>query len=231
MPFIGLYSLVTLRPSEVINLCLVTPHLPELSQLNGRTFTKAPENMSPNAPDVARIFSSFGMKKDVKEIYGRIPLSPSLPDFAERRFWRLPAQLGAVLAMLVEHALTADSTYEEIKLARAIQAVIELKSQQYGVSPPSNVGSPTGGGPSGEGPSGGGPSSETLDPRSSGSGGMGAGTSRGVVSSGGHHLRKRKRSGNESNSDHIAFDQIAEIREFDIDQNDISKLSPQLTIF
>jgi hypothetical protein len=52
MPFIGLYSLVTLRPSEVINLCLLTPHLPELSQLNGRTFTKAPENTSPNSPGV-----------------------------------------------------------------------------------------------------------------------------------------------------------------------------------
>jgi hypothetical protein len=160
------------------------------------------------------------MNKDVNEIYGRIPLSPSLPDFAERRFWRLPAQLGAVLAVLVAHALTADSTCEEIKLACAIQAVMELKSQQYGVSHPHNAGRPTGGRPSGEGPS-----SETLGHRPRGSGGMGAGTSRGVVSSGGHHLRKRKRSSNESNSDLIAFDQIAEVRESDINQNDIGKLS------
>ncbi|KIM79119.1 hypothetical protein PILCRDRAFT_568223 [Piloderma croceum F 1598] len=122
IPFIGLYSLVTLRPSQVTSLRLITPHFPELSQRNGRHFTKAPENTLPNAPDVARIFSVRPYIRNSEEIYGRIPLSPSLPDFAERRFWRLPAQFGVVLAMLIEHALTADSTCEEIELARTILA-------------------------------------------------------------------------------------------------------------
>jgi hypothetical protein len=86
IPFVGLYSLVILRPSQVTNLCHVTPHLPGLSLRNGRHFTKAPGNTLPNAPSVARIFGVFAMGQDVEEIYGRIPLSPSLPDFAERRF-------------------------------------------------------------------------------------------------------------------------------------------------
>jgi len=46
------------------------------------------------------------------------PLSPPFPDFSERRFWRLPGQLGVVLAMLMERVPSAESKCSEVELAR-----------------------------------------------------------------------------------------------------------------
>jgi hypothetical protein len=66
---------------------------------------------------VARIFNVFGMD-EAEYVCDRVPLSPSFPDFPEKRFWRLPAQLAVVFAMPMEYVILAESDCEEVELAR-----------------------------------------------------------------------------------------------------------------
>jgi hypothetical protein len=206
IPFLGLYSLVILSPGQVTGLQLVTPRLPKIFKRDGRHFIPAPDDTLPNAPDVARIFDVLGRNDDSEYVYGRIPLSPSFPDFPERRFWRLPARLGVVLAMLMERVPLAESKCSEVELARGILSAVELKRLGFDVSSLHSGGGPTAGGSSDGGPSGG------SDPQADGSRATGAGGSSGDRSTGDSgDSRVRKRSRVESNSDRIASDQDHDI--------------------
>ena len=212
IPFLGLYSLVILSPGQVTGLQLVTSRLPKIFKREGRHFTAAPDDTSPNAPDVARIFDVLGRNDNSEYVYGRIPLSPSFPDFPERRFWRLPAQLGTVLAMLMACAPLAESECSEVQLARGILSAIELKQMGFTLH--------SGGGPIAGGSSDGRPRGGGLDPRVGGSGATGTGKFSSDRSAGdGGDSRTRKRSRDESNNDHVAFDQDHEIEDVTIDKN------------
>ena len=217
IPFLGLYSLVILSPGQVTGLQLVTPRLPKIFQRDGRHFISAPDGTLPNAPGVARIFDVLGRDDDSEYVYGRIPLSPSFSDFPERRLWWLPAQLGVVLAMLLERVPLAESKCSEVELARGILAAIELKRLEFGVSFLHS------GGRSGDG----GPRSDRSEPRAGGSRVTGARGSSGDGSTGdGDDSRVRKRSRVESDNDHVAYDQNHEIEDITIDQDDVGESSP-----
>jgi hypothetical protein len=201
----------------VRELQIVTPRLPKIFQRDGRHFIPAPDGTLPNAPGVARIFDVLSRDDDSDYVYGRIPLSSCFPDFPERCLWRLPVQLGVVLAMLMEHVSLAESQCSEVELARGILSAIELKRLGFGVS------SLRSGGGSGDG----GPRSDGSEPRPGSSRVTGGGGSSGDGSTGdGDDSRVRKRSRVESHNDHVAYDRDHEIEDINIDQDDVGESSP-----
>jgi hypothetical protein len=137
LPFMGLYTIVSLDPKEVEGMILVTRHQPALSLV--LTDEVAPENTLPTAPGVARIFDVQKLPKSgIPAIPGMIPLSSSDPAFFESRYWRLPIMPGIILAMLLEH-LPPTITCEEVRLARAIIGHLCLRSARN-IEPPLSSG-------------------------------------------------------------------------------------------
>ncbi|KIM80695.1 hypothetical protein PILCRDRAFT_9500 [Piloderma croceum F 1598] len=162
LPFVGLYTIVSLDPKEVEGMILATHHQPALSHV--LTDEVAPENTLPTAPDVARIFNVQKLPKTrIPATLGIIPLSSSDPEFLESCYWRLPIMSGVVLAMLLER-LPPTITCKEVRLARAIIGHLYMCSARN-IQPPlgSGAGSSDGFGGGGD----------------SGSGGPGAGEPRG----------------------------------------------------
>ena len=102
LPYIGLFSLVVLKPSDLTVRELLTTHLLGLSILHNSHSIPTP-NTSPTAPNVARIFDVLTVinAKPLKQ-WGHIPLSPRDPKFEQQRYWQLPARIGVILAMLVK---------------------------------------------------------------------------------------------------------------------------------
>ncbi|KAF8328981.1 hypothetical protein F5887DRAFT_1082795 [Amanita rubescens] len=56
LPYIGLFTLVTLKPDAVRNDRILTPYLPTLSIIEDSTFVEAPVHTPATAENVARIF-------------------------------------------------------------------------------------------------------------------------------------------------------------------------------
>ncbi|KAF9519335.1 hypothetical protein BS47DRAFT_1337094 [Hydnum rufescens UP504] len=150
-PYLGLFTLVILRPSDVFGRCISTQHLPELSILQGDQFEIAPTGTSPVGENVARIFDVQAIAADPPpKSSGIIPLSPKDPEFKEQRYWRLPLGIGAVCAALIAYVALESYTSHEICCAQEIMAVLVLRRLQRGPSSGGTIG------PSGAGSSGGG---------------------------------------------------------------------------
>lgn len=82
---------------------LVTSNQPALSILHIGHFIAAPANILPTTPNVARIFDVIAViHADPPLQVGYIPLSPKDPAFRHKRYWRLPTQIGPILAALVD---------------------------------------------------------------------------------------------------------------------------------
>jgi len=207
LPFVGLYTIVSLDPKEVEGMILATHHQPALSLV--LTDEVAPANTLPTAPDVARIFDVQKLPNTrIPATLGIIPLSSSDPEFLESRYWRLPIMSSVVLATLLEH-LPLTITCKEVRLARAIIGHLYLCSARN-IEPPlgsgagSSAGSSDGfggGGDSGSGGPGGGDSGggelSAGEPRggNSGSGRARGGPNDHIEPSGsiGSRVTKRKR--------------------------------------
>ena len=63
IPYIGLFTLVTLDPTTAAKIIMTTPYLPGLSIIHNNKFEGAPANTS-TAKNVARIFDSLGIEED-----------------------------------------------------------------------------------------------------------------------------------------------------------------------
>ena len=130
LPYLGLYTLVPLKPDELVGLIITTPLLPNLSILRQGQFVPAPAHTSPTAPNVARIFDVL----DVTGSQGRlgvIPLSPSHAQFIEHRYWRLPVSPEVVLSMFMYRVLPLPPTSicKEIELTQTIHSLLVLAFQ------------------------------------------------------------------------------------------------------
>jgi hypothetical protein len=160
IPYIGLFTLVTLDPTTTARNIMTTPYLPGLSIIRNNKFEEAPANTSATAKNVARIFDSLDIEEDTPLNLGIIPLAPGVAAFEEKRYWRFPVFAGAIFAALMARLLNDSSECEDIVLAKRIVAYLTLK--RVGGSGPSGSGGPSGG--RGDGPSsgrgGGGGSSE-----------------------------------------------------------------------
>ncbi|KAM6503530.1 hypothetical protein JOM56_000473 [Amanita muscaria] len=180
IPYIGLFTLVTINPAEAAGDILTTTHLPRLSVRRGTRFIVAPANTSATAQNAARIFEPLNINVDTPRNFGAIPISPDDEEFKEKRYWRLPVPAAAIFAALIARLPHDSSDCEDIVLAKVILASLTL--QHYG-----STGDDAGGsGPSG----GGGPSG------SRGGGGRGGGDGGG----GGGRQSKRKGASGESSA-------------------------------
>jgi len=101
LPYLGLFSIVVLRPRDTAGCSILTPHLPALSILQNNQFVPAPDGTSPADQNAARIIDVQAITTDPPESLGMIPLSPTAAEFAHRRYWRLPVNTGGVLATLI----------------------------------------------------------------------------------------------------------------------------------
>ena len=169
IPYIGLFTLVTLDPTTTARHMMTTPYLPGLSIIRNNKFKEAPANTSATAKNVARIFDSLDIQEDTFN-FGRVPLVPGVAAFKEKRYWRIPVFAGAIFAALMPQLPNDLSKCKDIVLARRIVAHLELNSSGGG-------GRGRGGGPSG----------------GRGSSGRGGGGSR----EGGRRQSKRKNAGGE----------------------------------
>ena len=166
-PYLGLFTLVTLKPT---GSRILTTRLPSLSIMRGTKFVKAPSNTSATAKTAARIFEPLALDDNAPLSLGVIPLSPQDQAFTEKRYWRFPVPTAAIFGALIER-LTYDSSSsecEDIVLAKNIRAILDLQSRNAyrpdrfaggsglsGDDGPSGGGGPEGGGSSGGGPSAG----------------------------------------------------------------------------
>lgn len=141
IPYIGLFTLVTLDPITAARNIMTTPYLPGLSIIHNNKFEEAPANTSATATNVARIFDSLGIEGDTPLNLGIIPLAPGVAAFEEKRYWRIPVFTGAIFAALMARLMNDLSECEDIVLARRIVAHLTLRTS--GGSGPS--GGPSGG--------------------------------------------------------------------------------------
>jgi hypothetical protein len=148
LPYIGLFTLVTINPTKTD---VITPYLPSLSIICGAQFVVAPANTSATAKNVARIFEPLAIDDDTPFNIGAIPISPHDQAFEEKRYWRLPVPAAAIFAALIARLQYDSSDREDMVLANKILTILMLKC--YG--PSGGVG-PSGGRGGGGGSSGGG---------------------------------------------------------------------------
>ena len=120
IPYIGLFTLVTLDPTTVVRHTMVTPYLPGLSIIHNNKFEEAPANTSATAKNIARIFDSLDIEEGTPFNFGRVPLAPGVAEFEEKRYWRIPVFAGAIFAALMARLLNDWSECEDIVLARRI---------------------------------------------------------------------------------------------------------------
>jgi uncharacterized membrane protein YgcG len=147
IPYIGLFTLVTINPTEAARDSIPTKHLPNLSIRRGTKFVVAPANTSAAAQNAARIFEQLNININLDTLRngGVIPVSPDDEEFKEKRYWRLPpVPAAAIFAALIARLQYDSSDCEDILLANRILTSLMAK-KHYG----------TGDGAGGSGPSGG----------------------------------------------------------------------------
>ena len=122
LPYIALFSIILLNPERGRNYVLPTLYLPALSALINNQFTPAPRGTSPRTSHTARIFDSIALGDTPPPVnLGSIPLSYEGLT-SQRRYWRLPANIGAVLSLLMDKTMRVEEmpNFEEINLAQEI---------------------------------------------------------------------------------------------------------------
>ena len=155
LPYIGLFTLVTLKPAAVRYERIITQYLPNLSIIEDSRFVEAPVHTPATAGNVACIFHSKAINHDMPLSYGAIPLSPEDEAFTERRYWQLPVSPAAIFAALLERLGQDSSECDDIKLALNIRDTLSLQSHNSYV-PDYDAGPSDSSGPSGGGGGGGG---------------------------------------------------------------------------
>jgi hypothetical protein len=154
LPYIGLFTLVTLKPAAVRYDRILTQCLPTLSIIEDSGFVEAPVHTPATAGNVVRIFHSKAINNDTPLSYGTIPLSPEDEAFTERRYWQLPASPAAIFAALLERLGQDSSQCDDIKLALDIRDTLSLQSRDSYL-PDYDAGPSGGSGPSGDSGGGG----------------------------------------------------------------------------
>lgn len=88
LPFLGLFTIVILKPEQLVGCFICTQHLPALSILQDNNFVLAPNGTSPADENAARIFDVLEIVNGDPQIsLGLIPLSPEIPEFHQQRYW------------------------------------------------------------------------------------------------------------------------------------------------
>ena len=101
IPYIGLFTLVTLDPTTTARNIMITPYLPGLSIIHNNKFKEAPANTSATAKNVTHIFDSLGIEEDTPLYPGIVPLAPGVTAFEDKCYWQFPVFVGAIFAALM----------------------------------------------------------------------------------------------------------------------------------
>jgi hypothetical protein len=124
-PYLGLYTMVTLRPSKVSQTRIATTHFPRLSVLRGSTFVKAPARTLATSEKAARIFDASAIDDTTPINDGHVPISPQDSRFKEQRYWRIPVAPGAIFSAFLGRLDLDYSQCEEVNLGRFIRSALE----------------------------------------------------------------------------------------------------------
>jgi hypothetical protein len=127
LPYLNLYTIIPLKSKELQNLRIPSNHFPKLSILQNGKFVDAPDGVSPNDPNAARIFDALSLESDAPVVSGFIPLSPGDLGYNERRYWRIPVRLYVILTMLLERVILIPGGCEEVGLAQGIFSKLTLQ--------------------------------------------------------------------------------------------------------
>ncbi|KIM43652.1 hypothetical protein M413DRAFT_25981 [Hebeloma cylindrosporum] len=122
LPYLELFTVVTLRPEDVIGCHLLTPHLPRLSIVKNDEFEFAPKGTSRMDQGVVRIFDAFKLAmadNPPPMSLGIIPLSGETPQC----YWRLPVKIEVVLAALVHRVGMRVYKAEELRKTQHILGI------------------------------------------------------------------------------------------------------------
>lgn len=138
LPFLGLYSLVPLRIEELASadVKIYTPLRPDLSIYREGHWLIAPfDEVLPDNALTARIYDAASLSPDhfLSNSFGIIPLVEEDPEFDKNHFWRLPVDLGVVLAAFLDRAIVVPdswSTYH-VRLAKSIYALLYVQKHSW----------------------------------------------------------------------------------------------------
>jgi hypothetical protein len=127
LPYLGLYTIVTLRTDAASETRIATTHFPRLSILRGSTFIKAPPRTFATSEKAARIFDASAINNTTPINDGNVPLSPQDPRFKEQRYWRIPVAPEAILSAFIERLNLDNSNCEDVNLGRYIRSALERR--------------------------------------------------------------------------------------------------------
>jgi len=138
LPFLGLYSLVPLRIEELASsdIKLLTPLRPDLSVYReGHWLISLFNKVLPDNALTARIYDAASLSPDqfLSNSFGIIPLVEKDPEFDKNHFWRLPVDLGVVLAAFLDRAIVVPDgwgTYH-VRLAKSIYARLYVQKHSW----------------------------------------------------------------------------------------------------
>jgi hypothetical protein len=134
LPYLGLYTIVTLRTDAASETRIATTHFPRLSVLRGSTFIKAPARTLATSEKAARIFDASAINNTTPINDGSVPISPQDSRFKEQRYWRIPVTPEAILSAFIERLNLDNSNCEDVNLGRYIRSALERR-RPGGVEP------------------------------------------------------------------------------------------------
>ena len=140
LPLVSLSSVIVFKPIKEDRHRILTCSQPNLSILGADGFNLAPPGTSPGDPNVARIFDVIALPSSpIPVALGQIPLSPSNPEFAHRRLWRLPIAFPVVLTSFFSFISNVwTSEVEEIRLALEIRVLLQMSKLDLSLPGPSD---------------------------------------------------------------------------------------------
>jgi hypothetical protein len=150
LPYIGLYTVVHLKPDRLLKLGLASAKFPGLSILRNGEWVPAPPGTVPNATDVSRIFDARGIPTTAPYgTPGHIPLSSDHPDYLQKRYWRLPkSTLGGILSAVMMSAVPspslADEEFRRVRILYHTLGLMHARSRLSGGFGGSRSGGPSG---------------------------------------------------------------------------------------
>jgi len=130
LPYIGLYTIVHLKSTELRDVTYCTPFSPPLSILRNGQWENAPTRTASTAPNVAYIFDPLAVyATGQRPSPSLIPLHPDHRDYPQKRYWRLPrTSLGGILSAVVLCAINSPSTADdELEMVRVLHRLLTLK--------------------------------------------------------------------------------------------------------
>lgn len=146
LPYIGLYTIVHLKATELQDFTHCTPFFPPLSILHNGQWGNESTRTPSIAPNVARIFDSLAVNASgQRPSPGVIPLHPDHPHYPQKQYWRLPkTTLGGILSAVMWHVranlFTADRS-DELRMVELLHCLLTLKEFSVDAELTSDTGS------------------------------------------------------------------------------------------